>query len=278
MARGGGVLLAALVVLAGCGGLAGSTQPTRTLTPVALPTDEPTPTPVEELAPGLTAAGVASPFRIADAHAGLLGDASFTLRSVRTVRTANGSLRARTTLTGAFAPGRRRYHVVLTRDGRDARFDRLEDFSDGRRVLRAIERNNSTSYTVVRGPGGEPAHPREVLFVDPIFPSYVERLLEAIEAARVESVGGGPARTYRVRATAVSKPTVAAAVEAGAVENVSLTLLVDERGLVYELRLEYATELLDTPVRVTRRFRYSAVGATTVDRPPWYAAAVNATR
>lgn len=53
--------------------------------------------------------------------------------------------------------------------------------------------------------------------------------------------------------------------------------MIDSRGGIYEYRLTY-TGLVDEQVaQGVESVHYAAIGTTTIDRPTWYKAALNAT-
>lgn len=86
------LVVVALVVLAGCNGaLDGGDESTATVTPIAVPTDQATPTALPTLAPGLTRRGIEDPDALLAAHESTLENRSFTTRSNTTLTFANGS-------------------------------------------------------------------------------------------------------------------------------------------------------------------------------------------
>ena len=99
------IVIAAVVVLAGCNAFAGgdTETDTPTVTPVDVPTDEPTATPVPMLAPVLTGASVVDTGDLADAHDVNLVDGSFTNVANDTVRYANGTLHFQSNRTAQVA-------------------------------------------------------------------------------------------------------------------------------------------------------------------------------
>ncbi|WP_160133946.1 hypothetical protein [Halococcus salsus] len=96
--RVAGVLaLAVLLAFAGCNGILGteqqnSTTSGSTVTAAAVPTDQPTASPAEQLAPGLTSAGVTSANELTNAQAAFLEDHSTVTRTNTTVTAANGTV------------------------------------------------------------------------------------------------------------------------------------------------------------------------------------------
>lgn len=103
-------------------------------------------------------------------------------------------------------------------------------------------------------------------------------LFSAVETRTAGTVTQNGTALYRVRATelrdstgfAVAVGAAANGYEASAVENVSLWALMDSRGLVREYELTYTLRRDGPDLRVTRHVRYTDLGDTTVQRPPWY--------
>ncbi|HET7323989.1 MAG TPA: hypothetical protein VFJ06_06640, partial [Halococcus sp.] len=79
----GTILVAVLVVFAGCNGVlgSGSDEPDIRFTPVPVPTDKPTPTPVPQLAPGLTRQGIEYVSPLLAAPESFYRNRSFTIRA-----------------------------------------------------------------------------------------------------------------------------------------------------------------------------------------------------
>ena len=96
MKRIAGVLaLAAMLTLAGCNGiLSGDQQNTSnsTVTPVNVPTDQPTQTPAQELTPGITEAGIENFSAVLSAQSNYLSERSFTTNSTTRASAANGTV------------------------------------------------------------------------------------------------------------------------------------------------------------------------------------------
>lgn len=88
------VAVCVLLVLAGCSGFAPPAEPTRTLTPAAVPTPSSTPPPTPTPGPpsGLTARAVVDPLELANAHQVALLGTSYTVRRRHVERYANGKV------------------------------------------------------------------------------------------------------------------------------------------------------------------------------------------
>jgi hypothetical protein len=269
------VLLALAIVLAGCNGLAlgGGETPAPTVTPAPVPTDEPTPTPVPQLAPGLTGEGVVDAFALAEAHSSVLDNTSYTRYVNSTVRYVNGTVYNQFTSRAQYAANDSRFYTMQNGFGVAVRGSGgLSRWSNGERVIVAETRNNSTSYTVRRNVNGEPIPPQELSFgtneeqIASIFSSVETRI-----AGRMTRNG---TTLYRVVATNVTNRGAFGNAMWQSPRNITLRALISSQGFVREYRLNYTATLDNSTVRVHRRVRYTALGNTTVERPPWYDEAI----
>lgn len=268
------LLAVALLLAAGCSGLAG--DPTPTVTPAPVPTDTPVRTPVPALAPGVTADGVEDPLALVEAHDSALRGTSRTVRLVRTIRYPNGTLVARRVQVTRIAADGERFHTIIDTGGPEVTSfrGRIEFWSDGSRLFQEITFDNRTSYAAmpleayerqssirITSPGGE-------TFFLPVI---------AVETRVTGRVTRNGTTLYRLEGTAARPDLLASATDADEPHNATLRALVDARGVVHEFRLAYDGTLDGRPVRVVLTGRYTGVGTTIVDRPSWYRAALNAT-
>lgn len=271
-----GAVLVLVVVLAGCNGLVlgGEETPASTVTPMPVPTDEPTPTPRPELAPGLTRNGVVEPFALAEAHASVLADTSYTLVENHSVRFRRGMVYSGGTVEARLGTNHTRYAVVRTGSQTSVPFPVIEErfWSNGNRTLVARTSTDNTTYAIARADGG-PLPVRRALSDDPTNSDRIPTLFGAMETRVVGLTVRNGTRLYRVRGSNLTNE-FALDTEWESPGNVKLVALVDRRGLVREYRLHYTASFDGDPVRVSRRVRYTNVGSTTVERPSWYGAAV----
>lgn len=275
-------MLAVLLVLAGCSGFAG--QPSTTVTPAPLPSDTPE---RQSFPPGTGAEGVADPLVLANAHHDIVEGVSYTVRRSRTVRFANGSLAARTTLDARFSANQSRFHLVYRAEGPSAgQFDRtpvrIELWSDGDILLQSLTVENETTRqqlppeTFSRRPSpfdetpgdefGLRSHDREVYL-----------LFLGVDVTLTRRTVDGTT-VYRARGDAIRQQAALENLErVTAPRNVHLNATVTRHGLVRSYDLRYDATLDGRPVHVERSARFVDVNETTVDRPSWYVAVVNAT-
>lgn len=280
MVRGLAVLAAALLIfLAGCGGTAAPGGGTSSaVSPAPVPTTEPIPTPRPELAPGVTAGGIIDPLELSEAHERVLRNRSETVRLTRTNRFPNGTLHDRTVQITLVGPDRERFHTIVTVTGPHARFfghsGRGEYWSDGNRMLQWLVRNNRSSFAVIEPADYEPQLTR------PLIPSpgggqvFFLATLGSFRVTNRTTVNG--TAIYRLEDTRITGTEALAASESVRdPRNVSLTLVIDERGLLRRFVLSYTAEQAGTTLDVRLTGEHRAIGSTVVDRPRWYDRAIN---
>lgn len=234
-----------------------------------------TATPAERFPPGLTADRVADPEALGRAHEAALSDRSYTLRSTRTVRAADGGLRSRLSVTvrtderraflaraetvgpeapvflgepparGAYWSNGTTYARRLTSDG-----DRVYNTFD------PVGRAGTWRYWTRTVPfGGSRAGPAA---------TYAS-LFGAAETRAVVTREPGVVRRHLVVAEAIA-PT---AVEGSDVANVALEAEVTPAGLVRSFSLTYDATVDGERVTVRWQIAYEAVGRTAVSEPTW---------
>lgn len=287
-------VVALALVFAGCNGfVSGDDTPTEAVTPVAVPTDEPTPTPVPQLAPGLKRSGVTDPFALGEAHAATLDDRSFTVHSETTIRLSNGSRYRHDERIGRFAANRSRYDVSSNGSGsipvRNVSSYSIDAWSDGSRLLTAQQTGENTSYEVrggIEGGGTSSSQGYGVVFgSDPASGQSIYTLFGAVETRVVGETTRNGTTSYELAATNVTNPVPFTRFGVEAVDdlrNVSFRAQVTPKGLVREYRIDYGATVAgeDVPgatartIRVHRVVRYTDLGTTTVERPPWYDEAI----
>lgn len=264
------VALASLVVLAGCGTSAPDTDES-TLTPAPVPeAGRPTATAGSgELAPGLRETGVVDPGRLVAAHAATLATTSFTVRQSVVRRYPNRTVASRYETVVRLSADKRRFHYVLRQaNRRDGRLHetRIERFSTGEHVFERVRQDGATRYDRVRAPGV-----RAFLPANASNRRALERLLDRVDTTVTGRLVRNGATLYRV---GIENGRT----DAPPLENVSLTALVAESGLVSEYRVEYDVTHGGVRHHVVVEVAYTRLGETTVERPAWVDDASNATR
>lgn len=264
-------VLAALVVLAGCGSLAtpaGDGTTTRTVTPAPLPQETPSPRGPAVLAPGVDAEGVFDAGRLTEAHATALSHTSFTTVREERRRYANGSLRSSHRRVVRVSADRERFYYELNQSdvsGGRTTEERLVRYSNGSVVYVATTRAGETTYSVLGG-RPEPNDPSGGLPGDATARSGVARLFGTLRFDVLDRRTVDGRTIYRLGVENGSQ-------QVGVLRNVSMNASVREDGLVTAYRLTYDVD--DIGVSVTVEFR--EVGETEVTPPVWLPAARNAT-
>ncbi|WP_195156015.1 hypothetical protein [Halococcus agarilyticus] len=265
------VVVATLVVLAGCsavfGGDGGDGESTPTVTPMAVPTDEPTPTPVPQLAPGLTGEGIENASALVAAHTSRLQNTSFTRRSNTTGLAANGSIVLRGTTTLRAGPSGEGVYSIAERNATDGYPSsgsipvHTEIWSnDGRLLLNWTYANGTSTYDRFPNAG-------ERYGVTGAGLRYALEPLGTANTSVTELERNGTT-LYRVRGRARDA-------ERG---NVSVRLIVDTSGLIREYRTSLRTTFGENVSRTVSEGRLSGIGTTDVpERPSWVETALNRT-
>lgn len=227
-----------------------------------------------DMPPGLSASGVTEPWKLADAHRAALNDTSYTVETNLTA-SENGTVLARSNSTVNVAAGGtpqfNRYEVGGERPGAIGSLAHdVEAWVDENQTLYAMEGPNGTTYQRSAAEARPPLRPtgRDHLYV--LFSGFDTTV------AGTEMRDG--TTHYRVNSTGVADAEVlASTLRTETVANASLSALVTEDGLIRVYRVEYAGTVENATVRVERTVRFTELGETTVERPPWYDEAVNAT-
>ena len=270
------VAVAVGLLLAGCNtvpSLDGPTSPTTTVTPVDIPAEY-------DYAPGVTTEGVTDPGALAAAHERALADSSYRVRATRTVRHANGTLRAQLLVDVALDQNRTFLASAATRGpaapvflGRPPATGTY--WSNGSVYVRRLTRDGETTYTAFEPPGGGAGTWRYWTRTVPFGGGqatpggFYRGLFTAVPTRLADETPG--AEPYRLVGDTATAPFQT---EVTDVRDVRLVASVRRDGLVQSLTLRYAGEIDGTTVRVERTVRYRDVGTTAVGRPPWFEKAV----
>ena len=237
--------------------------------------------------PGLTSDGVVDPPALAEAHVRRLHDTSYTLEVERTVRGIDGSLRSMLSVSVALARDRTYVARAETAGQHAPRFlgtppARAAFWSEGQTYLRRFSRGNETTYNQFEPPDGHVGSWRYWVHTVPFggrdgsARAFVAALFGGVRAriAGRTSVNGREAYRLLTWGGRPDAGTFRFAGDVDDVDDVAVDALIDVDGLVSSLDLSYVGDHGGTPARVRRTVRYLDVGDTAVDRPAWYARAI----
>lgn len=265
------VLVALLVVLAGCGGFGGNvsdgsspderpatTQPTAAGSTGA----DPATTGGDSLPPGVTDTGLRSPEALAAAHTALLRNHSYTVNYTEVSRFENGSLAIRLVQVVHRSGERVLYEARDSGPLTEVGYGDTSVWIDGSTGVRLDEDPDGTlGYD-------RPSVPRGFV---PDTERWGAGLRDRVDGGEfsVERLDGGDRPRYRLVSDDLDT------VEA--VTNATIRVVVDDRGFVHRYRYELDQALAGTPVHVVVLVRFSDLGETTVPRPDWVDEALNET-
>ncbi|WP_435332542.1 hypothetical protein [Haloarchaeobius sp. TZWWS8] len=287
------ICCALLVVLAGCGGFAGSQQ-TRdpfTVDETATPAGTDTPTTAGgssgQFHPDPENDTIGDPRVFLTSQARALNGTSYTVGSSYSVHAGNGSLLYRSTGGGSFAANRTRFVSSIQTGGSiPPREQFVAVFADGERVYTKERRNGSSQVRLERGPDGDPIDPSQATVKVTGRGQETQFLYTFFDAVNVTSVDkrfedrpGLDGPLYAIRGTGTAEDLVVNPVPnvAGNATNLSLTALVDSRGFVVEFHVSYDVHTEDGVVHVERSLYYEDIGETTVQTPPEVESYLNGT-
>lgn len=270
-------LAAALVVVAGYGVYSAAPQQagespaeSAATTPTATPPGTATTAPPEQLAPGLTDEGVVDSWALSHAHANVLLNASFSVSSVETRWTSDGSRRVVATGTTRVAEGGTPLYFAREVAGDDP----------GPTVIDAdieLWRTENVSYTRFVSENGtsyrESTSTQDILSEPATAWDGIYTLFVGVNTTTVERVERNATTLYRVVSTSQPRPGLSTRERS----NYSLSALIDPSGLVHRYRVTYDAHEDGRTLHVTRTWRLSGVGSTTVEQPGWLDEARNAT-
>lgn len=263
--RSAAVLLASLVVLAGCAGIV-DTDPVPGDRPVTT-TETETPQ-TRQLAPGVTTNGVTDAWRLAQAHRDELMAQNRSIRTIRKVVAENGTVLAKAVATTR-AASRTRPIQFRTRSWGSVESVAITSvnatyWSDGTEaVSRSAASGDAPSYDYY--PDGLP----EPVSRDGTEWERVYMLLAGQNTTVVETVNDSGVTTYVLRAQR-------APVEVREnVSNSSVTVSVSGDGVVHEYHVTYERRTPTGTVFVEEHMLVRSRGDLTVARPTWYESAVS---
>ncbi|MFB6361092.1 MAG: hypothetical protein ABEH59_07190 [Halobacteriales archaeon] len=269
-----------LVVIAGCSSVTGGVDPVPvTVTAAEVPevTSESGPTPHAVTA--REPEGFAAPEAQAAAHAAVLDNTSYSLVVTQQFEFPNANRSGDWRLAGQFDE-RDRFRVAIEKNGSvfgTSSPTRVVYWSNGTRVLHGTETSQGEINITTRR---DLAPPRRALPIDPRFERELARVLSISAITDVTPVHRAGQEYDYVRVTLTgpiepSRPPPSRATLR--IQNLSARFVIDGRGLIHRIHLQYTGAMMGEPVFIRRSIQYGAIGSTTVERPEWVRAARNRT-
>lgn len=99
--------------------------------------------------------------------------------------------------------------------------------------------------------------------------SLIERLIKTIEYSRVEQTQRGDTAVVRYELQSVTDVQNLTQSSTATVQNATSTLVIDENGIVRELRLDGRFRTDSRTLQITFTTNYTQLGETTVSEPKW---------
>jgi len=268
--------------LAGCGSVVpgGEAAPETTYAP-------PEETDVLPYPPGADGDGVADPNALAEAHAEVVENRGIHTRErVLVYENDSDTLHSSRAVETWFGPDRSTYRVDATLRGArrpvanasDRRISRYDLWGDDDRVYRFRRVGFESRYERIVTRSDEPIAPQAfadyAATPDPAVPELIVRAFAGVAIGTVTELNESDGvERYRYEGTTLANRDVLRYDERQRIGNVSLTAVVDERGLVHELELSYELLRGNTTLRVHHEYEVVARGSVDPPRPGWMARA-----
>lgn len=266
------VLVAVVVLTAGCSSFVGDDRATPTLTPADVPTEPATPDdPRNGIAPGLTAANVTHPAYLAERHTAAVAETSYVLvqryHEDRRFGTITSELDRTQRLVVENATTYRRdvsYRIEEMVDGELRSLHGYAEYADGHHLYRSWLASNGDGRTFRRN--ADPSRQRAdyATLTQGQIRQYLT--LENATVARVD-VPTSDREHFRVTGTRTSLPTI------DAIENYTARAVIREDGFVRSLDVTYDARDNGRDVAARYNVTYGDVGTATVTPPAWADAA-----
>ncbi|MFC5973278.1 hypothetical protein ACFPYI_18260 [Halomarina salina] len=259
------VVLTALVLLAGCGGVFdGDANAPASSTPANVPTDDPMADPPA----GLDADGITDSFALVDTHDRAVANTSYTVRGRQTVTATNGTRLGNLTTVSRVSADHERARTRLSLDGTPPSYAAnvltIESWATGEQFYEERTGENGTTYF-----GGQQWLGGTVSPAATLRPYYTNA-----ESASTVSEDG----RIRLRIDATPGDLYVAGWPVDVTEarvNVTMT----DEGRLVDYRIEHDGTLADTDtaVRGVYTARFTDIGETSVEPPEWLDEARNGT-
>jgi hypothetical protein len=249
-----------LLLLSGCNAFTEMTAgPAETpmVTPAPVPSQTSTPT-ESSLAPGLTKYGLTNASVLLSAHAAVLRNTSFTVRKTVLLKYPNGTV-AEQWVETIRVDGNTSYVVSVRTYSGSRETKRIETWHGPNRSIRKTVTNDSVSYSPSSHSGR----------VHQLWHPPDQRLSGAFDPQHdplVERVHRNGTTLYHLE-------------NEYQYSNITISMYIEPHGVIrrYSVQKQPSDPSIPGVTLITGSIRTTNIGTTTVDRPAWYAEAINKT-
>jgi hypothetical protein len=249
-----------LLLLSGCNAFTGMTaDPAETpmVTPASVPTQPSTPA-GSSLAPGLTTDGLTNATTLLAAHTAVLTNTSFTIRRTVLFKYPNGTVAVRQISTTRIE-GNTSYIVSVRKHSGSSETTQTETWYGPNRSITKTITNDSVSYS-------PPSRSGRVnqMWYPPV--QQISRMFDPQQDPLVERVRRNGTTLYHLE-------------KEYQYSNIIASMYISPRGVIrrYSVQNQFSDISIPGITRKTLSIRITNIGTTTVDRPAWYAEAINKT-
>lgn len=273
-------LLVVLLLLTGCSGFLGSGQDSSevSVTPVDIPTDNPSVAPRGQIAPGVSSTGVYNTSALAYTHARILGNTSFTIRMNLTQHYLNGTQMRQTTGIRRIESGppvlvQSHYRSSpqqseIRHRNRSGPLVRDRWHGPDNMYMRITYANNTTTYNVI------PQHLHRNNAYDFTYFQTINQSLSS-DDTRISRLTRNGSTYYRIEGTIPREYT---STSRSNKRNSSYRTLIDSRGVIHEYQhTVISSGPNETAVHIHFNISFRKIGNTTVRQPSWVETARNRT-
>ncbi|WP_435363734.1 DUF7537 family lipoprotein [Haloarchaeobius sp. DYHT-AS-18] len=270
-------VLALLIALAGCGGLAddGTTRAPFSVEQTAEPTATVTESATRAVFdPDPSRDEVGNVGVLLDTHERALDGTGYRVTAVYRETSWNGTVRRELVRDGSYPANRSRYRYYERAEGTTVGpTQETQLFADGHTVYSRRTIGDQTDVTVLRDSDGTPFSPTDLGIFRGQQTDVLAVAFEAVAIESVDRLGHAPRGVddplYRLRGDTVRDRAQLSIDADASIRDASLDLIVDEDGLIREFTFKYITTRDGQTVTVLHQLVYRDVGTTSIERPAW---------
>lgn len=218
--------------------------------------------------PGLNEDGTIDHIELANAHASTLEGRSFGVRHIVTVSAQNGTPLRQERWSGSIGANGTQFALVrgVWRTGHTWTFDRYWSANASSPVLRSHSDENSTEYVSYTNPESGVLRATDIVGTDPSFRNRLAQLLSIVKTASVRNTDGS---IQSVSVSEFKHPEGVGLFQNGSISDLRMTFLLEERGHVERLSLEYTVMTGNQTLHVEERFWFRVATGIEIEPPEW---------